>query len=342
MIVLKKYLPVLLLVLLFISGIFETNAQSPLFASDEILDLKLKFSVKDIRKDSNDSTYVDEVLWFKNDQGEWEELEVEMRTRGNFRLTNCYFPPLRMKFKKKKREGTVFEENKSLKLVMPCSRAKSADFYIAKEFMCYKMMEEVTPYTFSTRMVRIYFENEDDKKGEEELFGFLIEDDDDVAERFKGKIVDDKKILGTLLEDSAAVRHDLFQYMIGNTDFSGIFKHNQKVMQLDERTVIPLAYDFDMTGFVNPPYAQVSNLVEIESVTERLYRGFCRDEALFQAVREEFLAKEPVMFAIIDQHQEWMSSGEKKEVERFLGEFFTIIKNDKSFDNSIISACRNY
>lgn len=342
MIVLKNKLPFIFLLLTFIAGFSELNAQTPLFASDEILDLKLKLSVKDIRKETNDSTYVDEVLWFKNDQGDWEELEVEMRTRGNFRLNNCYFPPLRLKFKKKKREGTVFEENKSLKLVMPCSRTKNADALIAKELMCYKMMEEVTPYTFSTRMVRIYFENEDDKKGEEELFGFLIEDDDDVADRFEGKIVDDKKILGTLLEDTAAVRHDIFQYMIGNTDFSGIFKHNQKILQLDERTVIPLAYDFDMTGFVNPPYAQVSNLVEIESVSERLYRGFCRDESLFYAVRAEFLAKEQTLYAIINEHQEWMSPGEKKEVERYLGDFFTIIKNDKSFDNSIISACRSY
>ncbi|WP_268034784.1 hypothetical protein [Algoriphagus sp. PAP.12] len=341
--ILEKKLPILFLLLVLVVGISTTKAQSPLFASDEILDLKLKFSVKDIRKDSNDSTYVDEVIWFKNESGEWEELEVEMRTRGNFRLNNCYFPPLRLKFKKKRREGTVFEQNKSLKLVMPCSRAKNADAFIAKEFMCYKMMEEVTPYTFSTRMVRLYFENEDDKKGEEEiLFGFLIEDDDDVADRFNGEILDDKKILGTLLEDSAAVRHDIFQYMIGNTDFSGLFKHNQKVMQLDERTVVPLAYDFDMTGFVNPPYAQVSNLVEIESVTQRLYRGFCREEALLQAIRAEFLEKEEIMFAIIEEHQEWMSSGEKKEAERFLGEFYSIIKNDKAFEKSIISSCRSY
>lgn len=341
--ILEKKLPILFLLLVLVVGISTTKAQSPLFASDEILDLKLKFSVKDIRKDSNDSTYVDEVIWVKNEVGEWEELEVEMRTRGNFRLNNCYFPPLRLKFKKKRREGTVFEQNKSLKLVMPCSRAKNADAFIAKEFMCYKMMEEVTPYTFSTRMVRLYFENEDDKKGEEEiLFGFLIEDDDDVAERFNGEILDDKKILGTLLEDSAAVRHDIFQYMIGNTDFSGLFKHNQKVMQLGERTVVPLAYDFDMTGFVNPPYAQVSNLVEIESVTQRLYRGFCREEALFQAIRAEFLEKELTMFEIIDEHQEWMSSGEKKEAERFLGEFYAIMKNDKAFEKSIISSCRSY
>lgn len=331
-----------LVILVFFLGTTKSFAQGPLFESDEILDLRLKFSVKDLRKESNDSTYIDELLWFKNKDGEWEELEVEIRTRGNFRLNNCYYPPLRLKFKKKKREGTVFEENKSLKLVMPCSRANSADTYLVKEFMAYKMMEEVTPYVFSTRMVRMFFENEDDKKGEGVLYGFLIEDDDDVADRFDGDIVDDKKILGTLLEDSAAVRHDIFQYMIGNTDFSGLFKHNQKVLQLDETTVVPLAYDFDMTGLVNPPYAQVSDLVDIENVKQRLYRGFCRDEPLMQAVRQEFIAKEETMYSIVEDYQDWLSSGEKREVDRFLNEFYEILKNDRAFEKSIISACRNY
>ncbi len=327
---------------LFIFFSVPLLAQGDLFTNQETLDLKMKFSIKDMKKNTNDSTYVDQVIWYKNEAGEWEELEVEMRTRGNFRLNNCYYPPMRMKVKKKQRKGTPFENNKNLKLVMPCSRASNADSYVIKELICYKLFDEVSEYTFSTRMVRLHFENEDDKKGEQEMIGFLIEDDDDVADRFNAKIVDDKKILGTLLEDSAALRHDLFQLMIGNTDFSGLYKHNQKVMQLDERTVVPLAYDFDMTGLVNPPYAQVSNLVDIEKVTDRLYRGFCRDEAKTQTIRQEFLEKEQILFSVVEKYSSWMSSAERKEVDRFLRDFFNILKNDKSFENYIIKACRSY
>lgn len=332
---------ILLSFFLFIGSV-SAFSQTPLFESEEILDLKMKFSVKDIRKDSNDSTYVDEVISFKNELGEWEEIEVEMRTRGNFRLTNCYYPPLRLKFKKKRRAGTVFEQNKSIKLVMPCAKSNQADSYVAKELMCYKMMEEVTVYTFSTRMVRIFFENEDDKKGEVELLGFLIEDDDDVADRFEGDIADDRKIISALLEDSAAVRHDMFQYMIGNTDYSGLFKHNQKVLQLDEQTVVPLAYDFDMTGMVNPPYAQVNPKLGIENVKQRLYRGYCRSEPLMQHVRQEFLDKESRFYEIATEYGTWLSSGELKEVERFLKEFFALIGNDKAFEKGVLADCRSF
>lgn len=317
-------------------------AQGDLFTNQETLDLRMKFSIKDMKKNTNDSTYVDQVIWYKNEAGEWEELEVEMRTRGNFRLNNCYYPPMRLKVKKKQRKGTPFENNKSLKLVMPCNRASNADSYVIKELICYKLFDEVSEYTFSTRMVRLHFENEDDKRGEQELIGFLIEDDDDVADRFNAQIVDDKKILGTLLEDSAALRHDLFQLMIGNTDFSGLYKHNQKVMQLDERTVVPLAYDFDMTGLVNPPYAQVSNLVDIEKVTDRLYRGFCREEAITQTIRKEFIAKEQSIYSVVNRYSDWLSTGDKKEIDRFLRDFFEILNNDRSFEKFVVNACRSY
>ena len=48
----------------------------------------------------------------------------------------------------------------------------------------------------------------------------------------------------------------MFQYMIANTDWSTTFLHNAKLIQLnDTKKYIPLAYDFDMAGFVDAPYA---------------------------------------------------------------------------------------
>lgn len=317
-------------------------AQESLFESNEMLDIKMEFSIKDLRKESNDSTFVEEVVWVKNEAGEWVEMPIELRVRGNFRLNNCYYPPLRMKIKKKNRKGTIFEENKGIKIVFPCSRSNNSDAYIAKEFMAYQLFEEVSEYVFETRMMRITFINEDKKGNEEFLIGFLLEDDDDVADRFDGEIIKDKKILGTLLEELPAVRHDFFQMMIGNTDFSGLFQHNSKTMLLPGEKLIPLAYDFDMTGLVNPPYAQVSNLVEIESVTDRLYRGFCRDRSVFMTVREEFLEKESRIYDVVDSYEDLLSSSEFKQCRRFIEEFFYILKNDKAFEKQIVLACRNY
>jgi hypothetical protein len=329
-------------VLIAFGAIFELNAQSypELFSTETPLELQMKFSSKQIKNETNDSTYLDSFLLYKNAEGGWDSLDIDLRARGNFRRDNCSYPPIRIKIKKKKSNETPFEGHKNLKLVMPCNSSKNAPSYIAKEYLAYKMYEEVTPYFFPTRLVKISFFDEDDKNGEEsELLGFLIEDDDLVAERFGGEIFDEKKLGPTFLMDSATVRHDLFQYMIGNTDWSSMFYHNQKIMKLSDTEFIPLAYDFDMTGLVSPPYAQVSNLVDLEKITDRLYRGFCRDESLMQAVRQEFLAKENELMALVE-NQFFMEERDVKLAKSYLKEFFSTMSNDKQFESQILMKCR--
>ncbi len=315
---------------------------SPLFSSNDPIEIKMKFSVKELKSETNDSTFMDSFLQYKNEKGEWDSVDVELRTRGNFRLKNCYYPPLRMKIKKKEGEGTIFEGNKSMKLVLPCNKIKNADGFIMREYLCYQLFEEVSQYTFDTRLIKVTLENEDEKGGElVQLMGFLIEDDDEVANRFGGNIIDDKKIPATFMQDSAIVRHDFFQMMIGNTDWSNLFRHNETVLQLDEKTVVPLAYDFDMTGLVNPPYAQVSDQVEIEKVTERLYRGYCRDPQLLEAIRQEFIAAEPRILKHVDLLIGTVEERDIKFVRGFLDDFFKVLKDDKQFKVEVLDACRS-
>jgi hypothetical protein len=328
--------------LIAFGAIFQLNAQTfpELFSTEEPLELQMRFSSKQVKDETNDSTYMDSFLLYKNTEGGWDSLDIDLRARGNFRRTNCSYPPIRIKFKKKKSNETPFEGHKSLKLVMPCNNSKNAPSYIAKEYLAYKMYEGVTPYFFPTRLVKISFFDEDDKKGAvTDLLGFLIEDDDLVADRFGGEIFDEKKLGPTFLMDSATVRHDLFQYMIGNTDWSSMFYHNQKIMKLSDTEFIPLAYDFDMTGLVSPPYAQVSNLVDLEKITDRLYRGFCRDESIMQAIRQEFLKKENSLMALVD-NQLFMEERDVKLAKSYLKDFFTTIGNDKLFESQVIMKCR--
>lgn len=313
-----------------------------LFSTEEPLEIRMQFSVKDLRKETNDSVYMDSYMAYKTEAGTWDSLEVEIRTRGNFRLANCFYPPIRMKVKKGNKKGTPFKGQKGLKIVFPCSKAKNAADFVGKEYLAYKLYEQVTPYYFPTRILKISYINEDDRKQEvQELVGFMIEDDDLVAERFGGSIYDEKKIGPNFMEDTATVRHDLFQYMIGNTDWSSMFGHNQKMMRLENDVFIPLAYDFDMCGLVNPPYGQVSNLVDIEKITDRLYRGFCRDPELMQAVRQEFLNRESAVMDLVDS-QLFMDDGDKRLATAYLKDFFKLIESDYSFQSEILSTCRTY
>ncbi|SFU16290.1 hypothetical protein SAMN04489724_4534 [Algoriphagus locisalis] len=336
----KKFLP-LFCALLFSYSFASSQEMELLFDSEEILEVSMKFSIKKLRTETNDSTLMDSFLIFKNPDGSSDTLDVGLRVRGNFRRENCFYPPLRMRLKKQEGKGNLFDGSRNLKIVFPCATNKNADSFIVKEYLCYQLYEEVSQYTFKTRMIRINFQNEDNKKGEtEQLLGFLIEDDDKVAERFDAEVLENKKVAGTFLEDSAAVRHDLFQYMIGNTDWSSLYQHNMKILKLDSKTAVPLAYDFDMTGMVMPPYAQVSNLVDIENVSERLYRGYCRDEELMKAISAEFLGKEQVLFAEIQQLAHLVPEQEVKNMTNYLAGFFDILKNERLFEFSILTACR--
>ncbi|PZX51427.1 hypothetical protein [Algoriphagus chordae] len=336
----NKFLPCLCTIVFLSFSVFAQQEEL-LFDSEEILEINMKFSIKKLRAETNDSTFMDSFLVYKNPEGKLDTLDVGLRVRGNFRKENCYYPPIRLRLKKKEGKGNLFDGSRNLKMVFPCSNNKNADSYVVKEFLCYQLYEEVSKYTFNTRLIQITFENEDDKKGEsEQLLGFLIEDDDKVADRFDGEILENIKIAGTFLEDSAAVRHDLFQYMIGNTDWSSLYQHNVKILKLDNKTVVPLAYDFDMTGMVSPPYAQVSNLVDIESVSERLYRGYCRDEQLMNAIRSEFLMKESIMYAELEDLKHLVPEREVKYMANYMKGFFDILQDDKRFEFNILSACR--
>ncbi len=313
-----------------------------LFKSNDPLPIKMSLSVKDVKKNTNDSTFVDGLILVESSPGIWDSIPMEIRTRGNFRLDNCYYPPLRLKFKKNTAEGTIFQKNTSLKLVMPCQKGKGADSFIGKEFLAYQLLEDVTPYYFETRLVKINFTNLDDKKREEvEMLGFLIQDDDKVADRFDGKVLEGRKIPPSFMQDSATVRQDFFQFMIGNTDFSTLFLHNQKVLQLPDETIIPLSYDFDMSGLVNPPYSQVNAQLSIKSVTDRLYRGFCRDEAFLEMIRQEFLAKEAQFWSTVEQQQPFLADSDLKTVSNFLKGFFDVLKNDRLYRDQVLLACRS-
>ena len=148
-----------------------------LFNNQDILKIKLSYSNAEMRMDTDDTTFIKVNLEYNNDN-KWESLNVNLRARGNFRRSKCYFPPIKMRIKKSSAKGTLFEGNKNLKLVMPCLLRKEKNDNILQEFIAYKFYEKISPYYFKTRLVDIEFTEIKKKKTEvHKLIGFLIEDD---------------------------------------------------------------------------------------------------------------------------------------------------------------------
>lgn len=332
----------ILLFILFIPGLLfgQDMAVSKLFMDEAPLEIKLKIAIKDIKAITSDTVYTPYIMHYKNGDV-WDSIKVEVRARGEFRRRECYYPPLRVKIKKGAAKGTLFEGNKSLKLVMPCKQVKD-NHLIMKEYICYQMYEPITEYTFNTRLVNLEFTDLNNKKVTSVKFqGFFIEDDDVVAERHHGKVVEDLKLHPKALQDSSSIRHDLFQYMVANTDWSTTFLHNAKLIQLDEsKKYIPLAYDFDMSGFVDAPYATVNESLGISSVTDRLYRGFCRSADVTQAIRKEYISKEQVIMDVVKRYEKDFDAKTYSNIVKYMQDFFTTMKSDSKFKASILDKCR--
>ena len=69
----------------------------------------------------------------------------------------------------------------------------------------------------------------------------------------------------------------VFEYLIGNTDWSVIMRHNVRLVQVAGRDLLyPVAYDWITAGLVNASYARPDPRMPIKSVRQRLYRGMCR------------------------------------------------------------------
>ncbi len=319
----------------------QDTDMTPLFLDQSKLDVSMSLVLKDIKKNTNDSTFLPTVLLMKNSSGGVDSVKAEVRARGNFRRQVCYFPPMRLKFDKKDVKGTVFEGNKSLKLVVPCPTSESKNTLMMKEYMAYKVYEVVTPYHFPTRLMNLTLTEPGKKPKTWDLAAFLIEDDDLTAKRHHAKVMENLNLHPLAMDDTSSLRHDIFQYMIANTDWSTTFLHNAKVIFQAPKKYIPLAYDFDMAGLVDAPYAAVNETLGIANVRERLYRGFCRNEKTTQAIRQEFINNEEKIMKVVDaQAPNFTNPKDFNTAKGFIAEFFKIVKSEATFKSNIQDQCR--
>ena len=315
-----------------------------LFTETKPLDVHLKLSVKNVKKETNDSTYVKALIVHQLSDKSYDTLPVRIRVRGRFRRENCYYPPLKIRIAKKSGVGTVFEGNKKLKLVLPCLQEEYKNDYVLKEYLAYTLYELISPYHFKTRLTRISLQEEKGSRFKEHhLLGIFIEDVDKVAERFNGREL--KKRVHPLQQDAlSGIQNAFFQYLIANTDYSTRAQHNEKLFYLEDKYVC-LPYDFDMSGLVNTSYATVSNIQNMSSsiseVTQRLYKGYKREEALLLEVRQQYLSKKEAMLLRTDGLKPYFQSRQQFNTARqFILDFFEILEDDKKFYRQIVNKTR--
>jgi hypothetical protein len=221
---------------------------------------------------------------------------------------------------------------------------KNKNDYIIKEYLAYKLYEIVGDYHFKVRLVAInYNEIKGNKTKEHDLKGILIEDPDDMAERYNGQILE-RNFHPLVMDPISSIQNSFFQYMVGNTDFSTAVQHNEKLM-FAEKKVIPVPYDFDMSGLVNTSYAVVSQVgdqqLNISSVRERLYRGFKRQESDIQAVRDGYLTFKTDVFDLIQSMKnEFEDDKSFESTIKYINDFYEVLEKESKFNHEIIDKMR--
>ncbi len=333
-----SYCPWAILLFIFTNSFSQ---DIPLFESREPVNLRATGSIKSIKKQSNDSTFVTGKFEYEQARDQWVTLAVHARVRGNFRLRYCYFPPLKLKFGKKDVASTLFAGNKTLKLVLPCRTSSDKNELIRKEYLCYQFYQQLSPYYFRTRLANLKLTEVSRKRERSyDLLTFFVEDNSIVAKRSNGKMVETKGISPAMFDEKQSIRNDFFQYMIGNADWSAVFQHNSNTMIVNGKYV-PLSYDFDMSGFVHADYAQENApTLGTGDVRERVYRGFCKSKPAMEEIRKEFLGQESEVKLIIDDQASYFDKYALKDMRGYIDEFFEILKSDDAFQHSIVSQCR--
>jgi hypothetical protein len=314
-------------------------SEKGLFESDAILNITLKGNLRDVLNDrSNLPQNFPLVLSYKKEDSTDMQLPVEVRTRGHFRRLkeNCTYPPLLVQFPT---EGphlsSVFSEQKKIKLVMPCK----GEEYLIREWLVYKIYNLVTPKSFRARLVKVKLEDDRNKKPVTPFYGILLEEEKQMARRNKAVAVE-QALRPQQTQTDAFLHMAVFEYLIGNTDWSTQYQHNIKLLLTDSNAVpVTVPYDFDHSGMVNTPYALPADELQLRSIRERRYRGYCMsDLKVFEPIIARYNQLKNDIYKI---YTSCTLLDEKyiKSTLLYLDEFYATINNPKAWQKEFGYPC---
>lgn len=312
-----------------------------LFEGEEPLKIELTFNYKKILKDKRLDSYHPATVKVNGLEDSPIEQEIGIKARGNFRRGFCHMPPLKLDFDIGDKSSSPLRSLGSLKLVTYCKISTAFKSYILKEYLTYKLYNQVSDYSFRVRLAEITYIDARGKRKPATRFGFFIEDIDDLADRNGCVEIEPQGVATSYIDQEELMRVHLFEYMIGNTDYNLGNLHNLKVIRskdVSNEELILVPYDFDYSGMVNTVYAVPNEVLNIESVTDRLYRGKCPDSRIFGKVRLEFMNLKDAFITTIDEFPD-LDQSSKREMRHFLEEFYITLKSDKRVEEIFFVKC---
>ncbi|MCU0617465.1 MAG: hypothetical protein MUD17_10350 [Gemmatimonadaceae bacterium] len=316
----------------------------PLFRSDTVLSLTLTTNLRDLLRE-RDST---KLRWHNAELAYAEgdsvrRIAVEVRARGHFRRQrgNCDFPPISIKLSRDSARGTLLQGNPRLKLTTSC-RPNNDEFtqYILAEYGVYRAYRTLHSNAPRTRLANVTYRDSANRQQPVTSVAFFIEMDEEVARETSVKLRDQLKGARFADVDSTSLHSiSLFEYMVGNTDWSLGGLHNIYLLQDTMGIIYPVAYDWDWSGIVNTSYSRPDYRLPIKRVTERHYMGPCLTLAQWAPTLNKFREQRAAIEA------SWTSipgiaPRRVQQVQRYLSEFWETIDDPGRMRSTVLRTCR--
>ena len=335
----------LLFVSLFLNSFYSFAQTIPVdsikfFTDEGVVDLTLTTDISKLQVKENVETYQPAAISVKFPDNTIISEEIRLYARGKSRRENCNLPPIMLDFHNP--TSPQLYSLSRLKLVIGCANSSANEQLLLKEFIIYKIYNLLEEKSFRARLVRVNYKDSRNKMKPYSQYAFLLEDVDDMAKRNGCKA--SKKMTFSVEENEDALmsKVDIFEYMIGNTDWSVPGNHNIKMIypRNDEKAkVLPVPYDFDNSGLVDAYYAVPSEVIGTASVTQRVYRGYSRPLAEVKRTLDIFKAKKESIYSLIKGFT-LLNSKTQKEMINYLDDFYETINNEKKIKSLFVDNAR--
>lgn len=293
---------------------------------DEVVKMELELDIPQLMANRRNEEYQDVVVTFKDEEGNKQVWQAEARVRGRFRRRVCYFPPVKVKFDKDDLKANNLKKHNELKLVTHCLDDKEGEQNLLREYLAYKLYEKISPYHYRAQLVKIKYV--DTETGDKiKTYGIMLEDEEELADRYDSELCEEcYSLTRDSLELTNLYRLSLFQYMIGNPDWSITMLRNVKMLRDEETGLFHAApYDFDFSGLVNASYAIPDPTLNIKSTRERVFLGMVDSTAELEPTIDYFLEKKPEIMNTIEEFR-FLKKVDREDVLGFIASFYRQIE----------------
>ena len=306
------------------------------------VEITLTTNIKRIRGDKQDKApWRPAVFTYTDSAGKKVEFPAEIRTRGIWRLKNCEFPPIRINFKSEITKGTLLQGIDKPKLVNFCRNTDDYEQYLLQEVQLYRIYNLLTPASHRARVLNLTYADSASGKVFAKRAALLLEEPETMAARNGGPIMELKGAIQQDLDPYHDALVGLFQYFIGNTDWSIYALHNVELVNQQTGTFLPVAYDFDFSGVINTNYATTDPKLSIQRVRDRLFRGYCESSEHYEKAIAKFNEQKDAIYALYsdDPIGKLIKPKTVEGTLKYYDEFYKTINDAKRARREIIDDC---